>query len=106
MRRLRQLERFHLWDFARLFVSNAWSDLAAARRAGVLRQEARSILWFRWTQFWGTYRGFALSGPLTSELKHTFYYPAEPHEASAAPARRVPPIDYRAGGHGRSVRSR
>jgi hypothetical protein len=26
-------------------------------------------------QFWGTFRGFAQQGPITSQLKQTFYYP-------------------------------
>jgi len=26
-------------------------------------------------QFWGTYRGVAQWGPVTSQLKQTFYYP-------------------------------
>lgn len=99
LRRLRQLERFHLGDFARLYLSNIWSDFDAARRARVLRSAAWEILWFRWMQFWGTYRGFALSGPLTSELKHTFYYPAEAGRPSAREERRIAAIDYRSAGH-------
>lgn len=99
LRRLRQLERFHLGDLVRLYLSNSWSDFAAARRAGVLGASAWEILWFRWMQFWGTYRGFSLSGPLTSELKHTFYYPAEAGHPSGPRARGVAAIDYRSAGH-------
>lgn len=88
-------EHFRLGDFARLFVSNAASDWSAARRQGVLAESWRSILWFRWMQFWGTFRGYRQSGPLTWQLKEAFYYPT----MMAAPApeksqREVPPIQY------------
>lgn len=85
-------ERFGFWDFVRLFIGNAASDLRAAARQHSLGQSARSILWFRWMQFWGTYQGYRQSGPLTWQLKQAFYYPGQP---SAAPAHRdVKPIRY------------
>ena len=33
------------------------------------------IFIFRLMQFWGTYRGYAQRGPITTELRQTFYYP-------------------------------
>ncbi len=93
LRRIQPAERFHLTDLFWLYFSNVVGDLAEARRVGRLRV-AREIIWFRWMQFWGTYRGFALRGPLTGDLKRTFYYPPEP-AASPAGNRSVAPIDYR-----------
>jgi glycosyltransferase involved in cell wall biosynthesis len=88
-------ERFHLWDFARLFGANLASDLAHALRQRVLLREAWGIVWFRWMQFWGTYRGFSYTGPLSGSLKEMFYYPREPAGAvTPQPTRQAPRIDY------------
>ena len=97
LKRIRPQERFHLWDAVRLYVSNVANDLRQARRQRALAAEWRGILAFRALQFWGTYRGFALSGPLTGSLKQAFYYPPVREEDAAARARAVTPIDYAAG---------
>lgn len=68
-------EHFGLWDAMRLFVSNAASDVWHAARQGSLWRHAGSIVSFRWNQFWGTYQGYRSSGPLTVQLRQTFYYP-------------------------------
>jgi len=99
LRRIQPAERFHLSDFVRLFLSNVAGDLNHAGREGVLRRSLWEIMWFRWMQFWGTYRGFALSGPLTGDLKRTFYYPPDPQGLNPAPTRAERPIDYRQAGH-------
>lgn len=96
LRRIRPHERLHLWDAARLYAQNVASDLRQARRQGVLAAEWRGILGFRALQFWGTYRGFALSGPLTGSLKQAFYYPPGREGGAARAARAVAPIDYAA----------
>ena len=41
----------------------------------MLLRKPGSIFWFRLAQFWGTYQGFRHSGPLTAQLRQTFYYP-------------------------------
>ena len=68
-------ERFNLWDFVRLSAANVVSDCYHAWHDGVLWRNLSSICVFRLMQFWGTYRGFAQRGPVTSQLKQTFYYP-------------------------------
>jgi rhamnosyltransferase len=68
-------EQFNLWDFARLLTTNIVSDCYHARCDRVLSQNLRSILLFRLMQFLGTYQGFVQHGPITSQLKQTFYYP-------------------------------
>jgi glycosyltransferase involved in cell wall biosynthesis len=94
LKRIRPREHFGLWDFARLVAAHVWSDMSQAARAGIARRKAWEILWFRWMQFWGTYRGFATAGPLTGQLKETFYYPRRAVQPSPAAERSVAPLDY------------
>jgi glycosyltransferase involved in cell wall biosynthesis len=86
-------EHFGLWDFLRLFVSNSASDLWHAFQQGVLPENLNSILWFRWMQFWGTYQGYRQSGPLTWQLRQTFYYP-QGFQINPAGTRNITPIQY------------
>jgi rhamnosyltransferase len=87
-------ERFNGWDFLRLFASNASSDTFHALRQGQLWRSFGSILWFRWMQFWGTYQGFRHSGPLTWQLRQTFYYPRSLNAQPEDGRRPVEPIPY------------
>jgi glycosyltransferase involved in cell wall biosynthesis len=87
-------EHFHLWDFARLFTSNVFSDLWHAAQQRGFAAHWRSILWFRFAQFWGTYQGYRQSGPLTWQLRQTFYYPRGIRSATPPAARHVEPIQY------------
>ena len=66
---------FNVYDFARLTLTNILSDLSHAARRHVLWKSFTSILWFRYNQFWGTYQGYRQSGPVTQQLRQTFYYP-------------------------------
>jgi rhamnosyltransferase len=87
-------ERFHMGDFLRLFLSNALSDCWHAARQRVWWKNTGSILWFRFMQFWGTYQGFRQSGPLTWQLRQTFYYPGDLLSTSESQPRQVEPIHY------------
>jgi glycosyltransferase involved in cell wall biosynthesis len=89
-------EHFHLGDFVRLTTTNIASDLWHAARQGVLWPHFNSILWFRWMQFWGTYQGYRHSGPLTWQLRQTFYYPLGLRATQAEPEsqRNAHPIQY------------
>ncbi|MBI3160606.1 MAG: glycosyltransferase family 2 protein [Chloroflexi bacterium] len=69
--------RYKLRHALRLFARHAWGDLNAAAHEGVALQRAGEILWFRWMQHWGTYRGYRHSGGLTPGLRQTFYYSPE-----------------------------
>ena len=100
LRRIHPGERFHLWDLAHLYVSNVLSDMWHARHSGLLTAKFREILWFRWMQFWGTYRGFALSGPLTSQLRQAFYYPRGLVNSTEETRPFIAPIDYGDTGQG------
>jgi hypothetical protein len=68
-------ERFTWIDFIRLFLGNSISDLYHAWHDRHLLKNCLEIIIFRFMQFWGAYRGFIQSGPISSTLKQTFYYP-------------------------------
>lgn len=87
-------EHFNLWDFLRLVSTNIANDIWQAWRERVLWINLRSILWFRWMQFWGTYQGYRHSGPVTWQLRRTFYYPRETRSPSQIRPRSVKPIQY------------
>jgi len=68
-------DKFSIIDFLRLYTINTWNDLIHAWHEDVLSREIFSVIIFRLMQFWGTYRGFAQKGPVTTRLKKRFYYP-------------------------------
>jgi glycosyltransferase involved in cell wall biosynthesis len=78
-------ERFHFSDFVRLLAGNIASDLRSAARDRVLRKQFADIIRFRAMQFWGTYRGFAMSSEPDRRLMAKFYYPNDPRVAEASP---------------------
>ncbi len=94
LKRLRPQEHFGFADFVRLYVSNLASDARRALRDGAPARAWPAMLWFRFMQFWGTYRGFVHRGPLSAELKQAFYYPRGSGEPIPPDKREVEPIDY------------
>lgn len=86
--------QFHLWDLARLYLSNVMSDLWHAALERRIHREVLDILRFRWQQFWGTYQGFRYAGPLTEELKRTFYYPRGLSTRRGEGVRQAQPLQY------------
>jgi glycosyltransferase involved in cell wall biosynthesis len=94
IKRIRPSERFSLWDLCRLYLANVLSDLRNAIREGRPVATSASIFSYRWMQFWGTYRGFSQIGPLTSQLKQTFYYPRGLDSKPTSQQRQKSPIDY------------
>ncbi len=88
-------EHFTILDLIRLFVKNTSSDIYQAKREHVFMQEFIGILRFRWQQFHGTYLGYRRSGPLTWQLKQSFYYPRNNNSHTVRYSQRdVHPIDY------------
>lgn len=87
-------ERFNIWDFCRLFLSNVSSDLYLSIRERKLFKVIWEVIWFRFEQFWGTYQGYRQSGPLTKELRKTFYYPSGVGSGVELQPREVRPIEY------------
>lgn len=88
-------ETFRFFDFLRLYASNVLADLRHALAKRRILQSIFGVFAFRWAQFWGTYRGFRQAGPLTSELKRTFYYPRGRRAGSDERVRDAEVIDYR-----------
>jgi glycosyltransferase involved in cell wall biosynthesis len=84
---------FNIYDFVRLTATNIANDMRQAVRDRELLRSARSIVWFRAMQFWGTYEGYRRSGPVTQQLRQTFYYPHESTPKGAA-TRDVEPLKY------------
>lgn len=78
LKNIRPEERFFLFEFIKLLLYNVFHDWSQASKERVLRSEVTNIIRFRLAQFWGTYRGFSIPGPLTGSLKRTFYYPKAP----------------------------
>lgn len=68
-------EQFGIFDLITALISNVKNDLQIARKDKIIKDVWKSVLGFRWNQFYGTYLGFHQSGPLTWQLKQTFYYP-------------------------------
>ena len=93
-KRLFPQEQFYLVDFVRLFSSNSFSDLSQAVQTKTVKGNIGSILWFRLLQFWGTLQGYRQSGPLTWDLRETFYYPTDANIKSTSQPRSVKPIQY------------
>ena len=88
-------ENFTLVDLIYLFGKNVCSDIFQAKREHILMREITGILRFRWQQFYGTYLGYRRSGPLTWQLKQSFYYPRiNNSHASNYSHRDIQPIDY------------
>jgi glycosyltransferase involved in cell wall biosynthesis len=68
-------EHFNSWDFVRLSLRNIWTDWVAATRQGSIMSNLWPIVRFRVSQFAGTYQGFHMRRPPSSDLKRRFYYP-------------------------------
>jgi len=88
-------ERFNRVDQLRLFWQNALSDLHQAILQRVFLKEFSRILRFRWLQFLGTYQGYKRSGPLTWQLRQSFYYPRNHvYDGANTAPRGIEPIEY------------
>ncbi len=86
-------EQFGLIDLFRAFFSNVKNDLLVAKKDKIFKDVWKSVVGFRWNQFYGTYLGYHQSGPLTWQLKQTFYYPRN-GEFVKKKEREVKPIHY------------
>jgi hypothetical protein len=94
LRLIQSEEKFHLLDFLRLYISNVISDGWHALRERVFLREMAGILKFRLMQFWGTFRGFSQTSPLSASMKQVFYYPRGFRSNDEAKHRDVKPIEY------------
>jgi hypothetical protein len=95
-KRLFPHEHYHLWNLAHNVTSNILNDLWHAARQRKLGAHFSEIFWFRWMQFFGTYKGYRQSGPLTWQLRQTFYYPGGAGLVASNNKREILPIQYNA----------
>jgi rhamnosyltransferase len=93
-KRLFPQENYHLGNLLHNLSTNIASDLTQAAHQGQLSAHFEEIFWFRWMQFWGTYQGYQQSGPLTWQLRQTFYYPRGTRLLVANNRRDIFPINY------------
>ena len=87
-------QHFTFFDFLRLYPANVASDVWHAAHQGALLPNLKSIFWFRLAQFWGAYQGFRHPGPVTEQLRQTFYYPRELRQEVNVQERNIIPINY------------
>jgi rhamnosyltransferase len=88
-------ENFNTWDMFHTFTQNVLSDFRVAREQKKIQTNRMDILHFRWMQSRGTFAGYHQSGPLTWQLKKSFYYPRSLDVSGAVDfERKVSPIDY------------
>lgn len=86
-------EQFGIPELLKAFLTNVKNDLKIAKRDKIINKVWKSVLGFRWNQFYGTYLGYHQSGPLTWQLKQTFYYPRNGHQIDKK-EREIKPIHY------------
>ncbi|PPE77204.1 family 2 glycosyl transferase [Kaistia algarum] len=86
LRRIESNIRVSFRDFLGLAAANIAEDIRRARKQRVLKREWRSILLFRFNQFYGTWRGQTTHTPIDAALRNRFYYPASQAAPHAAPA--------------------
>ncbi len=67
-------EHFNAWDFLRLSSRNVIADSRAAFGEGGGMSSLWPIVRFRVSQFTGTYQGFHMRRPPSSDLKKRFYF--------------------------------
>ena len=89
-------EQYHWWSLMHNLTTNILNDLFQAARLKQLAAHFGEIFRFRWMQFWGTYKGYRQSGPLTWQLRQTFYYPRGTNLPAQDTNRTIPPIQYAA----------
>lgn len=94
LKHLRPELHFGIPELVRLVASSGFKDARRAWGEGLFPAALREIVWFRILQYWGTYQGFRLSGPLTDQLKKTFYYPQSATDRASARPRRALRVEY------------
>ncbi len=87
-------EHFSISDFFNLTISNIATDFLTAARKKCLLQNIGKIIRFRTSQFWGTFQGYRRAGPLTAQLRETFYYPHNSETNGSPMIRDIEPIRY------------
>lgn len=86
---------FSFLEFLKVLRENTFNDWREAYLQKKLYKEFCPVFKFRFCQFWGTYQGYRQTGPLTWQLKRSFYYPRTELEMDNRNGRQgVKPISY------------
>ncbi|MEM9084368.1 MAG: glycosyltransferase family A protein [Pseudomonadota bacterium] len=75
LRNIDSAAHFSFTDFVGLFTANVTSDFRVALKHKMFLKEWRSIVLFRFNQFYGALQGHRDPPELSRELKRRFYYP-------------------------------
>ncbi len=94
MKQILPNSKFTLLKFFKFWLKNALTDMNQARHEQVLGNNWWPITWFRFMQFWGTYRGFHYSGKIDAQLHRAFYYPPDILDKKLPKQRSIKPIYY------------
>lgn len=87
--------RFSLIDFLKMWIGTTLSDMVHARREQKLLKEFWPIIWFRFMQYWGTFKGFHYAGKINAQLHRAFYYPPGILDKKVPEVRPIEPICYK-----------
>jgi rhamnosyltransferase len=94
MKQILPNSKFSLLKFIKFWLKNTLSDMNQARHKRSLAKNWWPIIWFRFMQFWGTYRGFHYSGKIDAQLHRAFYYPPDILDKKLPKQRSIKPIYY------------
>jgi rhamnosyltransferase len=76
LRKIMPSVQLHRFDVLRYFAASVVLDMRSAARHGRLAREWRSIVAYRWAQYWGSYRGNKEVRHLSQAQKERFFYPS------------------------------
>ena len=94
-KRINPQATFSFLEFLKVLRENTFNDWREAHHQKKLYKEFCPVFKFRFCQFWGTYQGYRQTGPLTWQLKRSFYYPRTELEVDNRNGRQgVQPISY------------
>jgi glycosyltransferase involved in cell wall biosynthesis len=77
LRRIEPAVHFNFADFVRYFFAGVLQDISSALNGKVLVAEFRSIVLFRFMQYWGTYKGNREHRKASLEMKYRYFYPKD-----------------------------
>ena len=67
--------KFSFIDFIKLSMLNIFNDLKIANQNKLFLRKFKEVIYFRLSQFYGTYRGYKYGNGITEDLRKRFYYP-------------------------------
>ena len=86
-------ENFSFNNFITLASTNIANDIKHLPKNTSIFSNLVNLIWFRLMQFWGTFQGYRFSGPVSWQLRKTFYYPGKSlHHPDSL--RTIDPIQY------------